>query len=120
MLNCGRHMKLISFVIILLSFHTAFAAPSVPFENYLLNPNQSATFPYNFNAHTSMLCFTTDFIPNYLVTYTYNQIPQYTQLPVLLTTTPNIPNTKLADQVSQVSIENTSKNIIYVSCEFGF
>lgn len=94
---------------------------SVPFTNRQINPNQTIVFPYNFGAYATIVCYTPDFTPNYLVSYTHNNcIMPCTQLPVILTTIPNVANTVLADKVGRVGIKNTSNQAIYVSCEYGF
>ena len=116
-------MKIIRFICILLSYSTAFAnltGPSVPFVNYLINANQTVVFPYNFGLYTSMLCYTPNFATNYFIQYTYLGHPFITKPPAILTTVPNTPNTTLADPISTVTIINTTKSGIYVSCQFGF
>jgi len=93
--------------------------PSVPFVNVALNRNQVMFSNYNFGGFSQLLCYTVDFGPDGLVSYTYKGFPTTVQLPVILKTNNNVEG-NLADPLGVIRIQNTSTNIIYVSCQFGF
>ena len=102
------------------------AAQTVPFLNVVLSPNCKVNANYSFTdstgVHPNIFCYenTGSTIGSFSWTYLGGCVPT-TPLPVLLKTVgPLGAGERLADSVGSLVIQNTTVNIMVVSCVYGF
>lgn len=99
--------------------HATTIFTSVPFENISLVPNQIIKANYAFGPHAIIFCFenTLQTIGN--ITWPFNNQIRSASLPVTLVTNSNFDGF-FANVNGVITITNTSKAPIIVSCDFGY
>lgn len=110
--------KMIQFLILQLLITNSFAT-SVPFSNFALKKNATMSASYSFGNHQQILCYESSLQTLGSVTWPYQGTLYGGSLPTLLKTKKDISGS-FADSSGTITITNTTKNKIYIACEFGF
>lgn len=91
----------------------------VPFNNIVLNPNNTLSAAYSFGNNKIIFCYTPDLATTGIITWPYKGVTKSGSLPMSLTTESNVTG-QLADANGNITIHNTQNTTIVVSCDFAF
>ena len=105
--------------LLLFSIATNAIATSVPFTNFQLAKNATMSASYSFGNHLQIICYEPSLQTIGSTTWPYQGNINSSPLPLLLKTKKDISG-NFADPSGTITITNTTKNKIYVACEFGF